>query len=117
MSINQVAKTAVNVVAPQPGGKDEHPHKPVAKVSTPDAPVVAKDKVTISKDSATLKVAGETPAQEAAETPAETAKEANKGDGQAQRLLAKQVAAAEIQKPPVAKAQEGVAEPSINKLV
>ena len=117
MSVNPLSHATANVVAPQTGPKDDQAARSVAKVLAPDTSPVSKDKVTISKDSATLKVAGETPAQEAAEAPVETAREANKGDSQAQRLLAKQAAAAEVQKPPVAKTEEARVASTIDKMV
>ena len=55
-------------------------------VAPPRPPVVGKSIVILSK-------AGQAAAKEFRETPAQTAQEANAGDQQAQRLLAKQAAA------------------------
>ena len=65
------------------------------------APVKAAPPV---KDSVTLSSAALLAAQEAAETPAQTAKEAQTGDIQAKHLLAKQAAAKAAMEP---KTQEG----------
>jgi len=58
---------------------------------TPKAPA-PKPQAAVT-DTVTISAAGQTAAQEARETPAQTAIEASKGDQQAQRLLTKEAAA------------------------
>lgn len=59
-----------------------------------------------AKDTVTISSAAVLAAQEAMETPAQTAKEARGGDMQAKRLLAKQAASEEAGEPASIKAQE-----------
>ena len=80
------------------------PPQPVAKTAeaapkklTPSKPPSAaahEDTVQLSQTAQAALAA----MQEAAETPAQTAKEAGQGDGQAQRLLAKETAAKHVSK-------------------
>jgi hypothetical protein len=65
-----------------------------AAVPTPVTPKTPAPKPqTIATDIVTITNAAQTAAQEAVETPAQTAIEASKGDQQAQRLLSKEALA------------------------
>jgi hypothetical protein len=79
---------------PQPVAKttEAAPRKPAP--SKPTAPAAHADTVELSPTAQAALAA----MQEATETPAQTAKEAGQGDGQAQRLLAKETAAKHVSK-------------------
>ena len=77
--INAVSNVTQTQVAAEPA-----PASPKVPASKPQA---------ASTDTFTRSTAGQTAAQEAIETPAQTAIEASKGDPQAQRLLTKEAVA------------------------
>ena len=82
MAINQVAQTDAAKVASQAALVNANQTQPAAQEPTP-----AKTQPTVTD---TVQIS--TAAQEAAETAAQTAQEANHGDRQAQKLLAKEAA-------------------------
>ena len=74
------------------------PAQPVAQPTAKAAPKQAQSKPQPASHGDSVQLSGEAQAmlaamQEARETPAQTSKEANQGDRQAQQLLAKQAAA------------------------
>lgn len=102
MVINPVTHTNVTVVAPHAAVA---PAKKEATESKPQP--TATDTVQISSGGKTLQAGLQAAVREATETRDQTIKEAASGDPQAQRLLAKENAAAEEAKEsPAAKAQE-----------
>ena len=100
MSINPVAQTDAARVASPATAINANQTQPEDQTPTPaKTQPAATDTVKISS-------AAQTAAQEATETAAQTAKEADSGDRQAQRLLAKEAAAAEAKESQVVRSQE-----------
>ena len=85
-------------IQPHPPGPNAVPIPPVAKTASPK-PIQAHPQPTTSALTDTLQIssAAQMALQEAMETQAQTIKEASTGDRQAQRLLAKEVAARKVQ--------------------
>jgi hypothetical protein len=89
-----MANTIGATPPPQAAAPPAAPRKPEAPPPAP-APTLSKDVVQLSK-------AAQSALQEAAETPAQTAREAASGDQQARRLQARQSPApAAAEQPPI----------------
>ncbi len=84
----QTNPTAATATQAQPAAKAAAPSPKPAPSQAPSTSPTVTDTVQISNAARAL--------QEAIETPAQTAKEASRGDHQAQRLLAKEAAAEKL---------------------
>jgi hypothetical protein len=103
MAINSVAQTDATNIASLADLARTKDAQPVAKESTPaQTQPTTTDTVQLSRAAKAL--------QEASETAAQTAQEANKGDVQAQRKLSRE----EANEPPTARAQESQGTPVTN---
>jgi hypothetical protein len=86
-------------------GSATQPQVPPAPAASPKTPKEASPEAAsggaVPPDKVRLSSAAMAALQEAAETPAQTAREAGHGDAQAKHLLAKQAAQHEIQPPKI----------------
>ena len=100
MSISEIGAGTTTAAITQTKTAQVEPKNKATTASQPQP--AAKDTVTISSAATQAAQA----AQEAKETPQQTAKEAQHGDLQAKRLLAKETAAKEANEPATIKSQE-----------